>query len=70
MDRLTGQPQPASIKLAINDEFKTINSLNLTWLDSNPIFGFYGVESFTGFEAGFEFPRIRTLSLVLTVSQN
>ena len=32
-------------------------------MDSNPIFGFYGVESFTGFEAGFEFPRIRTLSL-------
>ena len=29
-----------------------------TWLDSNPVFRFYGVEIFTGFEAGFESPRI------------
>ena len=33
-------------------------------MDSNPIFGFYGVEIFTGFEAGFEYPRFRTLSLI------
>ena len=39
-----------------------------TWLDSNPVFGFYGVEIFTGFEAGFESPRIRTLALVVFVS--
>ena len=34
-------------------------------MDSNPIFGFYGVEIFTGFEAGFEYPRFRTLSLLV-----
>ena len=32
----------------------------------NPDFGFYKVEIFTGFEAGFESPQIRTLSLPIT----
>ena len=37
--------------------------IDLIRSNSNPVFGFYGVEIFTGFEAGFESPRIRTLSL-------
>ena len=39
----------------------------LTLSDSNPDFGFYGVEIFTGFEAGFEYSRIRTLSLIINI---
>ena len=37
--------------------------IDLIRSNSNPVFGFYGVEIFTGFEAGFESTRIRTLSL-------
>ena len=29
--------------------------IELTRSDSNPDFGFYGVEKFTGFQAGFEY---------------
>ena len=38
--------------------------IDLMSSNSNPVFGFYGVEIFTGFEAGFESPKIRTLSLL------
>ena len=38
--------------------------IDLIRSNSNPVFGFYGVEIFTGFEAGFESTQIRTLSLV------
>ena len=38
--------------------------IDLIRSNSNPVFGFYGVEIFTGFEAGIESPRIRTLSLI------
>ena len=41
--------------------------IDLIRSNSNPVFGFYGVEIFTGFEAGFEYPRFRTLSLVMMV---
>ena len=32
--------------------------LDLIRSNQNPVFGFYGVEIFTGFEAGFESPWI------------
>ena len=42
------------------------NSLDWTWLNSNPDFRFYGVGIFTGFAAGFESPWLRTGSLLGT----
>ena len=59
---LTGQPQPATIKLAFNQQMYDYNSLDLTW-NLNPLFGFYGVKIFTGIKAGFEYPCIRTIIL-------
>ena len=41
-------------KLLQNDNFRGWFLKNLTLSDSNPDFGFYGVEIFTRFEAGFE----------------
>ena len=41
-------------KLHQNDDFKGQLLKKLTLSDSNPDFGFYGVEIFTRFEAGFE----------------
>ena len=32
--------------------------IDLIRSNSNPVFGFYGVEIFTGFEAGFEYSQI------------
>ena len=44
------------------------NSLDLTWLNSNPLFGFYGVEIFTGVKAEFEYPCVWTLMLLTNSS--
>ena len=41
-------------KLQQNDDFRGRFMKDLTLSDSNPDFGFYGVEIFTRFEAGFE----------------
>ena len=41
-------------KLHQNDNFRGRFMKYLTLSDSNPDFGFYGVEIFTRFEAGFE----------------
>ena len=41
-------------KLHQNDNFRGRFLKNSTLSDSNPDFGFYGVEIFTRFEAGFE----------------
>ena len=38
--------------------------IDLIRSNSIPLFGFYGVEIFTEFEAGFESPRILTLALI------
>ena len=38
----------------VNDDFRGRLMKDLTLSDSNPDFGFYGVEIFTRFEAGFE----------------
>ena len=38
----------------VNDDFGGRLMKDLTLSDSNPDFGFYGVEIFTRFEAGFE----------------
>ena len=40
--------------------------IDLIRSNSNPVFGFYGVEIFTRIEAGFKFPCIRTLSLIIS----
>ena len=42
------------IKQQQNDDFRGRFMKDLTLSDSNPDFGFYGVEIFTRFEAGFE----------------
>ena len=48
-------------KIAI---FEANSMIDLIRSNSNPVCGFHGVEIFIGFEAGFESPQIRTLSLI------